>query len=114
MQECEFDYAFIARYNTRNGTVASKWEDDVPAREKARRWSILNDILQKTARARNMQMIGRKEEILITAGTDDSWTGRTRNFKEVYIPKHPEISVGTTVLVNITSLDGWILRGVTA
>lgn len=114
MQECEFDYAFIARYNTRNGTVASKWEDDVPAREKARRWSILNDILQKTAHARNTRMIGRKEEILITSGTDDSWTGRTRNFKEVYIPKDPAISIGATVLVKITSLDGWILRGVRA
>jgi tRNA-2-methylthio-N6-dimethylallyladenosine synthase len=67
MEECEFDYAFIARYSSRSGTLATtRYEDDISPSEKARRWTILNDILRRTATARNNMMIGRTEEILIT------------------------------------------------
>jgi elongation factor Tu len=34
--------------------------------EKARRWTILNDILRETVKARNLLMVGREEEILIS------------------------------------------------
>jgi tRNA-2-methylthio-N6-dimethylallyladenosine synthase len=67
MRECQFDFAFIARYNPRSGTVASsKYEDNISASEKARRWSILNDILRETVKARNLLMVGREEKILIS------------------------------------------------
>ena len=67
MEECQFDFAFIARYSSRSGTLATtRYEDDISPSEKARRWTILNDILRRTATARNEMMIGRTEEILIT------------------------------------------------
>lgn len=67
MRECQFDFAFIARYNPRSGTVATaKYEDNISAEEKARRWNILNDILRETVFARNALMVGREEEILIS------------------------------------------------
>jgi tRNA-2-methylthio-N6-dimethylallyladenosine synthase len=67
MEECQFDFAFIARYSSRSGTLATtRYEDDISPSEKARRWTILNDILRRTATARNQMMIGRTEEILIT------------------------------------------------
>ena len=50
MRECQFDFAFIAR----------------SSQEKARRWTILNDILRQTTASRNLLMVGREEEILIT------------------------------------------------
>ena len=89
MHECQFDFAFIARYSPRSGTIATtKYEDDITPEEKARRWTILNDILRETAKNRNLLMIGREEEILISGeGKDETWVGRTRNFKEVFIPK---------------------------
>ncbi len=112
MRECEFDFAYVARYSVRNGTVASKLEDDVSATEKARRWSILNDILRDSVRKRNLLMIGRTEEILISGSESDTlFVGRTRNFKEVHLPKSQDLQIWDTVLVKITDLDGWALRG---
>jgi tRNA-2-methylthio-N6-dimethylallyladenosine synthase len=67
MEECQFDFAFIARYSSRSGTLATnRYEDDISPNEKARRWTILNDILRRTTTTRNAMMIGRTEEILIT------------------------------------------------
>lgn len=89
MRECQFDFAFIARYSSRSGTVATdRYEDDISPVEKARRWTILNDILRETVRTRNQLMIGREEEILISGeGKDETWVGRTRNWKEVFLEK---------------------------
>ncbi len=126
MRECQFDYAFIARYSPRSGTIATmKYEDDISAEEKARRWTILNDILRVTARDRNLLMVGREEEILISGEwKDETWVGRTRNFKEVFIPKSPfvkgagdsqgdfaPIKIGDLVKVRITAGDKWVLKG---
>jgi tRNA-2-methylthio-N6-dimethylallyladenosine synthase len=58
MRECQFDYAFIARYSSRSGTLATtRYEDDISSSEKARRWTILNDILRETTAARNLLMV---------------------------------------------------------
>lgn len=112
MRECQFDFAFIARYNPRSGTVATaKYEDNISAEEKARRWNILNDILRETVFARNALMVGREEEILISwEGKDETWVGRTRNWKEVFIPKSENITVGDLVKVKIVESEGWVLR----
>jgi tRNA-2-methylthio-N6-dimethylallyladenosine synthase len=113
MRECQFDFAFIARYSPRSGTIATaKYEDDISPEEKARRWTILNDILRETVHARNALMVGREEEILISgAGKDETWVGRTRNWKEVFIPKSADIQVGQLVKVGITESEGWVLKG---
>lgn len=48
MQECQFDFVFIARYSPRSGTLATeRYDDDISSTEKARRWNILNDILRE-------------------------------------------------------------------
>jgi tRNA-2-methylthio-N6-dimethylallyladenosine synthase len=113
MEECQFDYAFIARYSSRSGTLATtRYEDDVSASEKARRWTILNDILRRTATARNNMMIGRTEEILITGEwKDETLVGRTRNFKEVFISYTPDIKSGDIVPVKIVEASGWVMKG---
>ena len=113
MWECQFDVAFIARYSARTGTTATnRFEDDISAGEKARRWTILNDILRETAQSRNLLMVGRTEEILISwEWKDDTWVGRTRNFKEVFIPKTDGVKIGDIVKVRITEGDKWVLKG---
>lgn len=67
MRECQFDFAYIARYSPRSGTLAdTRYEDDIDPMEKARRWNILNDILRETVKNRNLLMLGREEEVLIS------------------------------------------------
>ncbi len=125
MRECQFDVAFIARYSARTGTTATnRFEDDISPSEKARRWTILNDILRETAQSRNLLMVGRVEEILISwEWKDETWVGRTRNFKEVFIPKEALLLRGDVtewqgglkiwdlVKVLITEWDKWVLKG---
>jgi tRNA-2-methylthio-N6-dimethylallyladenosine synthase len=113
MRECQFDFAFIARYSSRSGTLATtRYEDDVTTAEKARRWTVLNDILRETAHNRNGHMVGREEEILISGEwKDETLVGRTRNFKEVFILLDSTIQVGDFVKVKITELSGWVLKG---
>ncbi len=113
MRECQFDYAFIARYSPRSGTIATmKHEDDILPDEKARRWTILNDILRETVKSRNHLMVGREEDILVSGEwKDETWVGRTRNFKEVFIPKDERIKVWDLVRVKVTGGDKWVLNG---
>jgi tRNA A37 methylthiotransferase MiaB len=113
MRECQFDVAFIARYSARTGTTATnRFEDDISAGEKARRWTILNDILRETAQSRNLLMVGRTEEILISwEWKDETWVGRTRNWKEVFIPKTDGVKIWDLVKVWITEGDKWVLKG---
>ncbi len=113
MRECQFDFAYIARYSPRSGTFASeRYEDDISSEEKTRRWTILNDILRETVRTRNLLMIGHEEQVLISGVKNDkSLLGRTRNWKEVVIPQNIELKIGDIVKIKIVGLDGWILRG---
>jgi tRNA-2-methylthio-N6-dimethylallyladenosine synthase len=56
--ECLFDFSYNARYSVREGTIASKlYPDDVPEKEKSRRWHILNDKLLETLTKRNTMML---------------------------------------------------------
>lgn len=110
---CEFDFAFIARYSPRRGTRATDTlGDDISMNEKARRWDILNTLLYKSVRKRNELMLGRTEEILIIGEEkDEQLVGRTRNFKEVYIPYDKKIQAWELVTVKITEMDRWVLKG---
>lgn len=114
LRECQFDFAYIARYSPRSGTRAQEhYTDDITPREKARRWNILNTLLQESVQTRAEMMIWRKEEILISGkGKFDGWVWRTRNFKEVYIPIQSPVKIGEIIRVEITKLDGWVLQGI--
>ncbi|MDD2487037.1 MAG: MiaB/RimO family radical SAM methylthiotransferase [Candidatus Gracilibacteria bacterium] len=113
-KELEFDFAFIARYSERSGTIAAtNFKDNVSSQEKARRWHILNLLLAESVEKRSKPMIGRTEEILISGvGKSGNFYGRTRNFKEVSFPSDDDsLKIGDMVNVTIEKLDGWIFRG---
>ncbi len=111
MRECDFDFAYIARYSPRSGTRSSELPDDISPIEKARRWEILNNLLRESVIRRADLMLGRTEVIFVT-GFDDGGNacGRTRNFKEVYFPGE-NVHIGDVVTVEITHREGWILKG---
>lgn len=106
-EECVFDFAYIARYSPRSQTRASQlYLDDIDPQEKARRWDILNTKLKKCITLRAQQMIGRSEQILVTSiSRHGDIVGRTRNFKEVFLPADPSIVSGDLVDVRIERLE---------
>lgn len=58
-------------------------------------------------------MIGREEVIMVSKIDEEDGTisGRTRNFKEVYLPKNESIKLGDLISVKIMEIDRWVLRG---
>lgn len=46
-KKVKFSIAYISEYSPRPGTVAFKMVDDVPPKEKQRRWRILNELINK-------------------------------------------------------------------
>lgn len=113
-RECQFDYAYIARYSPRKQTYAAKMPGHVPAEVKAQRWDKLNTLMYEIIQERNQMMIGREEIILVAKIDEEDGTisGRTRNFREVFLPKNEKIKLGDLVPVKIMELDRWVLKGV--
>jgi tRNA-2-methylthio-N6-dimethylallyladenosine synthase len=57
-KECEFDFAYNARYSVRRGTIAEKmYPDNVSDTTKAERWHTLNDLLLESITKRNQNML---------------------------------------------------------
>lgn len=109
MQECEFDFAYIARYSPRVWTRSHQMEDTVTPAEKARRWGVLNSLLRESVQKRSAMMIGKTEPVLIAwFDTKGNAFGRTRNFKEVYFP-HEGRNIWEIVHVTLMQLEGWNL-----
>ena len=65
-RECDFDFAYIARYSPRKHTYAAKMTGAIDHEEKARRWNILNEELRQSVERRNELMIGREATILVS------------------------------------------------
>lgn len=65
-KEADFDIAFLAKYSPRSGTVAYKMADDVPAKEKERRWWVLQRLMEETTLRKNQKFIGQAVEVLVS------------------------------------------------
>jgi len=110
-KELEFDFAYIARYSVRKGTIASKlYPDDVIEEIKAKRWHKLNNTLLETLTKRNNMMLWITQEVLIYWEKDWKFFGRTKNFKEIFFKKNPKYKIWDIVNVKITSLERWVLN----
>ncbi len=112
-RECQFDYAYIARYSPRRQTYAAKMPNHLSAEIKADRWDRLNSLMYEIIQIRNQMMIGREEVILVSKidSEDGTISGRTRNFREVFLPQNEHISIGDLIPVKVLELDRWVLRG---
>ena len=111
--EVSYDSAFTFIYSPRQGTEAAAMPDQIPDEVKHERLERLVDVVQRIAAERNVERIGRVEEILVegTSRTDlELLRGRTRrntmvNFAGTARP-------GELVDVLIESATSTTLRGV--
>ena len=90
LEEIRFDVVHVAAYSPRPGTLAYKWEDDVPLEEKKRRLHAVEQVQERIAREMNADVCRADEEVLIearqVAGGEPQWRGRTRTNKLVFFP----------------------------
>jgi len=112
-KEVEFDMSFTARFSPRRGTAAQKlMTDDVPAKEKARRWHLLNDLLKEISVRKHKQFLGQTVEVLVEGFDAEKGvcTGRTEHFKYIEFPGTEEM-VGEFVPVKVNKGLLWMLKG---
>jgi tRNA-2-methylthio-N6-dimethylallyladenosine synthase len=116
-KEIKFDMAYIAQYSPRPGTAAEKMGDNVPKKEKERRWKILTEILKETALQKNKKFIGKEVEVLIEETKNGFLLGKTRHYKTVKIQLDPKPYtlnanlIGQFVKVKIIDALSWGLKG---
>jgi tRNA-2-methylthio-N6-dimethylallyladenosine synthase len=113
VEEVGYDSAFTFVYSPRAGTEAASMSDQVPHEVKIERMERLVEVVQRGARARNAERIGRVEEVLVegTSRTDESLLrGRTR--RNTMVNFTGEAQAGELVDVLIESATSTTLRGV--
>jgi tRNA-2-methylthio-N6-dimethylallyladenosine synthase len=120
LEQIRFDVVHVAAYSVRPGTVASRWEDDVPLAEKKRRLHAVEGVQAKIAFELNQPFVGKVEEVLVEGANESrgwrQWKGRNRTNKLVFFPQQEsgelsDIKAGDLVKVRIERATAWSLQG---
>jgi len=112
MRELKFDMAYLGRYSFRDGSAATKLEDNVLSKEKRCRETALNNILTKTVSSNNRKYLGQKVLVLIKEIKNGFAFGKTATFKTVKIP-NKNLKPGDLIQAKITKTLAWGLSGKT-
>ena len=119
IEEIRFDVVHVAAYSPRPGTVAARWEDDIPLAEKKRRLHVVEEVQATIALELNQHYLERMEEVLVeetnTSHGRQQWKGRNRANKLVFFPQPDEetqtMQPGDLVTVHIERVTPWSLQG---
>ena len=117
LEKVRFDVVHVAAYSVRPGTVASRWEDDVPLAEKKRRLHAVEEVQGKIAFELNQSYVGKVEEMMVedtnTTHGRKQLKGRNRANKLVFCfePESRVFQPGDFVQVRIERATAWSLQG---
>jgi tRNA-2-methylthio-N6-dimethylallyladenosine synthase len=108
--DLKLDVAHLARYSSREGTVATRRMDDkVPAEEKMRRFRMLEEQQAGIVAEINKKYLGRTVEVLFEEKVKGRWKGRTPTNKLVFLESQENLK-GITLPVNITWSGPWSMQ----
>lgn len=111
-KHCDFDIAYLAEYSTRSGTTADKaFKDDVPQKEKKRRWQILQDLMEKTTWHKNQKYVDQTVKVLVDKCEAGECVGNSSEMKMVSFSGDQSL-IGKLINVKIKEAKEWILYGV--
>jgi tRNA-2-methylthio-N6-dimethylallyladenosine synthase len=114
VSEVGFDDAFTFKFSPRDGTPATRFppSETVPDDVASSRLNRLVDTVRTATRARNLQLLGTRHEVLIEkeARRGDLLQGRTRDYKTILIPGDATM-IGTYLHVEITGTTGFTFTG---
>jgi tRNA-2-methylthio-N6-dimethylallyladenosine synthase len=108
VREARFSSAFTFQYSTRPGTPAATMPDQVPKAVVQERYDRLVALQEEVSWAENLRLVGRRAELLVTAGEGrkDAGTGRlsgrARDNRLVHFAASPEVRPGDVVEVEVT------------
>lgn len=110
--ELKYDLAYTFIYSPREGTPASKMEDNIPLEEKEERLQRLNKIVNKYAKEANNKYLGKTVPVLLEGYSDkgNKLMGYTDTMKLVNVEADPKI-IGQIKDVLITDVKTWSMEG---
>src|SRR5438309_1358095 len=115
VEEVGYDGAFTFVYSPRAGTDAAAMPDQVPDEEKRDRIERLIDVVQRIAHERNLERVGRVEEVLVEGPSrTDPMLLRGRTRRNTTVNFTGTASAGELVDVRIEAATSTTLRGAQA
>jgi len=113
MEDIRFDFAFMFKYSTREGTAASNYRDTIPEDVKLFRLDRMIQQQTKITEEKYRDKIGQEFEVYVekVSKKDElELAGRTRDFKIAVFPGDESL-IGSFVRVKIVDAVGWTLKG---
>lgn len=111
LADLKLDKVHLARYSPRPHTVsARKMDDDVPAEEKKRRHTMLEELQAQVCAEINAQYLGQTVEVLVEELHKGKWRGRTPQNKLVFFEDESQDWRGRLATVEVTWTGPWSMQ----
>jgi len=110
LSDLRLDIAHLARYSSREGTVATRRMDDsVTDEEKMRRFRMLEELQEEIVAEINTKYLGQTVEVLFEAKVKNRWKGRTPTNKLVFVESEADLK-GRILPVTVTWTGPWSMQ----
>jgi tRNA-2-methylthio-N6-dimethylallyladenosine synthase len=110
LSDLRLDVAHLARYSSREGTVATRrMEDNVTEDEKMRRFRMLEELQEEIVAEINKKYLGQTVDVLFEDKVKNRWRGRTPTNKLVFVESEEELK-GKILPVTVTWTGPWSMQ----
>jgi tRNA-2-methylthio-N6-dimethylallyladenosine synthase len=110
LSDLKLDIAHLARYSSREGTVATRrMDDNVTDEEKMRRFRMLEELQEQIVAEINTKYLGQNVEVLFEAKVKNRWKGRTPTNKLVFVESEDDLK-GRILPVTVTWTGPWSMQ----
>ena len=110
LSDLRLDVAHLARYSSREGTVATRnMDDNVTDEEKMRRFRLLEELQERILGEINQKYLGEKVEVLFEEKVKGRWRGRTPTNKLVFVESEEDLR-GRIESVKVTWTGPWSMQ----
>ena len=114
VRKVNFEQIFMFIYSPREGTVASRREDQIPEKIKHERFNRLKELYEAKVDENNEKYLNTIQKLLIegkSKNNEEMLEGRTNTNKVVIFNPNEENKIGDIVSVKITEAHKWYLKG---
>jgi tRNA-2-methylthio-N6-dimethylallyladenosine synthase len=110
LSELKLDVAHLARYSSREGTVATRrMDDNVSDAEKMHRFRMLEELQEQVVAEINKKYLGQTVEVLFEHKVKNRWKGRTPTNKLVFVESEEDLK-GKILPVAVTWTGPWSMQ----
>jgi tRNA-2-methylthio-N6-dimethylallyladenosine synthase len=110
LSELKLDVAHLARYSSREGTVATRrMNDNVPDEEKMCRFRMLEELQENIVTEINKKYLSQTVDVLFEDKVKNRWKGRTPTNKLVFLESEEDLK-GKILPVRVTWTGPWSMQ----